>query len=747
MSGYPGCATPRLVSFRETAACCGLDLGCSRTRAVVHQDDGEWGASGARELCGPSPTAVAFTSHFLIGKDAAKEVETRHANLIRHLPALLSPPRTVQLVYKGDSRVVTVDQCIACVIQKLVANTDGRPSRWVMAVHNALSPVERQRMAAAASAGARFAGGAEVELITSPLAVGVHYANTVLFATSRQSSFSTRMSQDAACPPPPERRALIIDAGCRFTSISVVRFATPERGGGCVIQELAAHGLRTGGHDITVNLAKQLDMDVRDQPPCSGTPRGLQAQDKQGSQGSLPGTGRGVTAMLRAVESAKHELSSLRAAVVKLGDMRVDVSQDDLAEAASAYVAEVESVCSKLCREHSPNVALMVGGSSRLTALRKVVTQLGLHIEVMDTDHSCAIGCAEWAARRKLSAVEKVLSAAPQARFYTADRDGENVRAVAGELGDRLGYMLFSRVGRGGPPTKHDVVAALGAAQAVPCESPTGFATLPDADPEPLFFHGHVAAPDASVSDGPGQVPCGITLEGSTVEDLLKVLQEVDRERARVMDLQEAKNLLEEALIAREDATDASTEGQGLCMDDIKSPSMASVTSPGTKGESVGMLMCIAKEWVADPSADPAYSAADVRQLTLALSSNQPSAFFSPGTRPDGMSIVVSSPTSAPMGSTWRPQNGEAALAQSSLQTIPVGQSSDRVSSGAGSLRSPVECTPSAATVPQQRPPPPQAAQRPRQQSSPKPESPKLPRPPGAKRTDGGCCGPGCIVA
>eukprot|EP00659_Diplonema_papillatum_P017072 gene17072-26191_t len=322
----------------------GIDLGSQTSRVSCYVEG---------RVSEPSkiPSLVALTDQFLVGREAARELETRHCNMIRHLTAGLRTRRKFKLSHRKGDKEIGIELAFVMILEKLkkTAEAHGPIKSCAIAIPAALSALEVERLRSAALA----VGLKGVHFIPSPLAVAVHFAKSPLLKPSVKP-----------------QTLLVVDVGCRFTSASIVHV---NRGN---VELVATKALRMGGHDIDqaiLRLVPDLPIDV-----CH--PAMAQA----------------------AVEKAKKDLASLREAVVEIKQKKTTVTRAQLDRASAPLLHKLRIILSKLTAAH-PDVclALLVGGAGRMIRVRELVSSGGdrglcIPLEVMDYDFSCVQGCVRW---------------------------------------------------------------------------------------------------------------------------------------------------------------------------------------------------------------------------------------------------------------------------------------------------------------------------------------------------------------
>eukprot|EP00755_Sulcionema_specki_P016652 Sspe_Gene.62555::Locus_35189_Transcript_1_1_Confidence_1.000_Length_2394::g.62555::m.62555 len=336
----------------------GIDLGSQTCRTW-------WWRKGIAKSCkgSPFPTIVAMTEHFLRGKDASRELETRHTNTLRHIPAALRCRRPVLMEHRSRNNEITIDKALAFLLQaqrdSATATIGHEVKKAVCPVHVALNPLECLRIVNASKA----AGFTDLRLLPCTTAAALFWAYDAHRKPLVEGGYL------------PKQQVLVIDAGCRMTSISIIAISysasselnVPE----IQLETLCSRGMRAGGYDIDLALCSAA-------APSPGTP------------------GVHDVARISAAEKAKKELAVLTESTMQVKGERIQLDRDDLQKASSTFIGQVATVLKYMMDEHKGSThCLVVGGGNRLVSLKRLVeNDYYLRTEVVDPDHAIVMGSA-----------------------------------------------------------------------------------------------------------------------------------------------------------------------------------------------------------------------------------------------------------------------------------------------------------------------------------------------------------------
>eukprot|EP01065_Artemidia_motanka_P051563 TRINITY_DN9124_c0_g2_i2.p1 TRINITY_DN9124_c0_g2~~TRINITY_DN9124_c0_g2_i2.p1 ORF type:complete len:718 (+),score=204.97 TRINITY_DN9124_c0_g2_i2:50-2155(+) len=559
---------------RQDLRSVGVDVGCERTRAFV--SDGP----AARQIS-VFPTLLGFTRRVLIGRDARSECDTRHTNLLRHLPAYLARHLAVRLTHTRDgaSRVRDVPLELGLAlhlarVRESLGWVAGVPHKWTFSVPAVFTHRERERLLRAALAAGADAGS--VELVPSTVCIAAHYAKQVL-------------RRDLLAPR--ERVLLVGDVGSRFTSVSVVRFrlGTSSRDSqpSVSIEVLRTGGLRQGSFAVDMAMAGKLQQEASADVPFG--------------------------AVLAAAEQSKKDLACLRESSVQARNCSFVVTKADLAEVAQPFVTQVKKLLVQVAAgTPAPEMALMVGGGSRMPAILDLVRAkdgLGLGLDVMDTDFSTAMGAAALAAdcgittpccppaAHDLWAVAAPPSSEPPRRLFSGGQGAEQLGASPSPAG----WVLLQLPAGAARPSPADV-----APRDALIEAPPPHGVLPSDDAAETAAASAVGAvrPGVMLLCGPAGAPKIVgevehTPRLPAVAGLRQALVAEQAAAQRIELMDERRNELEEALLRLDDDDDGDAER------------LADAALAGLRP-----YVELARRWAVDTDPEPPYNTATVAALT-----------------------------------------------------------------------------------------------------------------------------------
>ncbi|KAJ9470346.1 Chaperone protein DnaK [Diplonema papillatum] len=352
----------------------GLDLGCQSCKVLTTE----------KKTASAYANLICWVDQFLVERSAAKELETRHQNIVQHLTANLHTNRDLVLSHAryGDQEV-TVEFCLALLLQRLASKAVNDKNKTelpanatcTVSVHPGLTAVEIERIRLAAD----VAGLTNVQFIPSTVATALH--------------FLQQPGMEAAIGS----KVLVVDAGCRYTSASVIELA----GGGVVVVYLT-ESIKMGGHDIDKSILQTTGAADVDLHPIT-----------------LHG----------AVERAKRDLSSLQATDIHLPGRSIPLTREGLEECASEYLNKLQAMASRMTAEY-PDVSsvLLVGGTGRMPAVQGLLKECcpdrELPLERVDFDFSSVQGCLAYRSDEQASLRD---GAAAPFRFWATDESGEQV--------------------------------------------------------------------------------------------------------------------------------------------------------------------------------------------------------------------------------------------------------------------------------------------------------------------------------
>ena len=334
----------------------GIDAGSRTFRAACKK-------GGGVDLLPGSTTPAIFAQGaemVLAGKEATKELDTKHNNILKYPTAELRRAKKFKLKHPKATKDVSPEHALGALFSIM----DGKAKKHYkdhtasiqnvyVSVPTALTSIERQQLLVATNGG----GFPSAKLIDSSVAAAIRWG------TMKKAGFSQTI--------------LVIDVGARFSSASVVKVLNTDRM--ITVTVLSSRSWRYGGLDVDKRL-----------------------------QSLAPTTSAATPASViaTAVENAKKELSSLADALIKVKDGTRIINRTHLAAAAYPLLHRITLASRELIDACPPNLvtnALLIGGSSRLLALQMYVSkQLHLKIEHEDFDYLAVLGAAYAATGQKI---------------------------------------------------------------------------------------------------------------------------------------------------------------------------------------------------------------------------------------------------------------------------------------------------------------------------------------------------------
>eukprot|EP01064_Diplonema_japonicum_P036385 TRINITY_DN8149_c0_g1_i1.p1 TRINITY_DN8149_c0_g1~~TRINITY_DN8149_c0_g1_i1.p1 ORF type:complete len:1431 (+),score=287.89 TRINITY_DN8149_c0_g1_i1:41-4333(+) len=369
----------------------GIDVGSKTFRLVG------WQHGHPDVLPGGSIPAVCAVGaeKFLVGKEAAKELDTKHNNTIKMPIADMRREKLYKLRHpKSGNREATPENGITALLSLLeekAAKKYVNVTHATLAVPLSLTSVEKSQLKVAAAA----AGFVSIDILPSNVAAALHWG--VGFYKNK----------------PCDTRVLVVDSGARFTSVSAVHLEMTASSITLTTED--AKSFRYGGADV----------------------------DKRMLHLAPTGTTATQNVIGIAIEKSKMELASLKDSQIRIKDQTRVIKRDHLSAAAAPLLRRVSGAAKALIRSSKATIssALLVGGSSRLLEVREVMAQLGLRVEVEDFDYSASMGSVMWAAN--------IVNPSPE-RPYISQRSN-------GKAGFRF-FALDGPVEKGNPVSATKVV-------------------------------------------------------------------------------------------------------------------------------------------------------------------------------------------------------------------------------------------------------------------------------------------------
>ena len=324
----------------------GIDLGSQSVRGYSWKNGRHTSLSS-----GSFGNAVGLVDHLACGRDAVKETDNRHPNLVRHLTASLDLKRPLLLEHpRCGGREFEIDELLSYMLDaqrtsiSKFLNSD--ITKASISVPLSLSATELNRLLMCCAA----AGYNNVTFTPPPIAVVAYWA------------YCTRIIGTESI----KRDILFLDCGHRFTSTAMVKTSSGSNGE-LRIEVVASRGIRLGGYDLDTALSSNLS-----------TAKG-NVYDSQ---------------IISAAEKAKKELSSLKEAALQVKEYKKLITHKDLAIAGEMLhgctKAAIRAVVSG-----KPTLAIIVGGGSRSTIIQSYVKEtFGLSVETLDCDYATVMGTA-----------------------------------------------------------------------------------------------------------------------------------------------------------------------------------------------------------------------------------------------------------------------------------------------------------------------------------------------------------------
>ena len=310
-------------------------------------------------VSGGSPPAVVAVGaeRLLVGRDARRELDTKHDNVYRFpVSRIVLTEPTLLLHPKGGEREMWPEAAAAALFAQLeqVCRRKGVQllRHLTLSIPPCLTSLERKQLSVAAMA----AGLPRPEYISCSVAA------TLQWSMGRK-------------PNAPAATLLVIDSGSKFTSVSTIRVEGIKDGVSASV--VSCRVFRYGGHAVDVRM-----MHLAPHQPTVHT-----------------------RVIWGAVENSKKELSSLKDSEVRVKEKTTIINRGQLSSALAPLMGRVSRACRKITTELPKNMqltnALIVGGSGRLTELQQFVkSEYGLQAEVADYDYSAALGSALWSGNR-----------------------------------------------------------------------------------------------------------------------------------------------------------------------------------------------------------------------------------------------------------------------------------------------------------------------------------------------------------
>eukprot|EP01059_Diplonema_ambulator_P026511 TRINITY_DN437_c1_g1_i1.p1 TRINITY_DN437_c1_g1~~TRINITY_DN437_c1_g1_i1.p1 ORF type:complete len:1893 (+),score=441.59 TRINITY_DN437_c1_g1_i1:104-5782(+) len=333
----------------------GVDFGSQSCRCYVWKN-------GRTTQIGPSSFAnlVALKDHLMHGRDAGKELDNRHSNVVRHITASMKTRRPIQMEHPSSGqREFEIDELASYLLDGVRRGASKMLGadilRACVSLPIALNAVERARFIAASIA----AGYTSFEIVPSTAMGALYWAHcTRVLGT-----------------PDVKRELLVLDVGHRFASVSIVRLShSPTSSKDVKIELLASRGLRDGGYSTDLALCSYLDSAI-------------------GAQGIND------IQLINAAEKAKKELSALKEASFQCRDHKRLITKKELDAASEDFIQALKALIRCVLVEH-PNVDLgvLIGGASRMNAIQNYVKSVfKLTVDVVDSDYGAVMGAAIFA--------------------------------------------------------------------------------------------------------------------------------------------------------------------------------------------------------------------------------------------------------------------------------------------------------------------------------------------------------------
>eukprot|EP01060_Flectonema_neradi_P021143 TRINITY_DN2867_c0_g1_i2.p1 TRINITY_DN2867_c0_g1~~TRINITY_DN2867_c0_g1_i2.p1 ORF type:complete len:615 (+),score=131.39 TRINITY_DN2867_c0_g1_i2:75-1919(+) len=297
------------------------------------------------------PCAAAQTDELMVGKDAVKELSTRHSNSIQHISASIQNRKLLKLTHPRGSTECSIELLLALLLDKA---TEGRSDSEdiLLTIPSALTSMELQRIKTAAAA----IGINKLTFLPCVLAIAHYYQVKVL--------------KDPITTP---QHCLVIDAGCRFTTAAVIKLQQ----GSCP-ELVGCKAIRMGGHDVDSLFQKAIEI------PASADCHPVLIQNS--------------------IEKSKKELSSLSESSFVLKSFSSKVTKAQFTESIESYLKKVNEMVTSVCTSVKDDLVHFVvsGGTGRIPALRDIGVSggdlnLNLPTHVVDYDFCSVQGAMQWA--------------------------------------------------------------------------------------------------------------------------------------------------------------------------------------------------------------------------------------------------------------------------------------------------------------------------------------------------------------
>eukprot|EP00659_Diplonema_papillatum_P022220 gene22220-34096_t len=339
----------------------GIDVGDRSCRMIG------WRGSVPDNLPGgtiPSICAVGIEK-FLVGKEAAKELDTKHANVAKFPISELRKEKKIRLRHpKGGQRDMAGQNMLAALLSQMndrvMKRMNNEVAHLTLCIPPGLTGFEKRQLKVSASA----AGFDSMDIITTAQAAVVHWSTSAFKVRP-----GTRGLGGSMAHKPVDMNILVVDAGERFTSVSVVNLKIRD----AMAQKsrvLGCSSFRYGGHDVDKRL-------IPSAPVVAGVPPNVVAD---------------------AVERAKKELNSLRETVIRIKEATKTITHAHLSVAAAPLLRRIGAASRALLAQYPCQTALLIGGSCRIVDINQLVTkELRLRVEVEDYDFAAAYGASRWA--------------------------------------------------------------------------------------------------------------------------------------------------------------------------------------------------------------------------------------------------------------------------------------------------------------------------------------------------------------
>ena len=385
---------------------------------------------------------VAMGDHLLTGREAVKELESRHHNVARYLTRSLSARRPMMFHHSlSESRQFSVDELAAVLLDvqrnASVAYLQGEVSRATISLPLSLTSLERERLTSAAQS----AGFSRINIVPSPAMAAVYWAH----CTRVLGTYDAR------------REFLVVDAGCSYTSVSVVRTYCGVSPHHLKVELVESRAIAEGGYAVDLAMSSNLSR----------------------ASGKVPDI-----LLVSAAEKAKKELSSLNETTFQVKEFNTTVNRHDLEEASVMVMTPLKGLLrAMVMKVPSVSTALLIGGASRMPHLHEFVKSIRLTPDVVDSDYAAVMGAAITAgADLKI----EIIDSSHAYEYFACDRANGGICMEIFEKDDSASlckpddvWLICQRL-RGSvptaPPTQFDVLQAC----VMPSSSPTPSATRTD---------------------------------------------------------------------------------------------------------------------------------------------------------------------------------------------------------------------------------------------------------------------------